>query len=165
MWKANRTAEQLARTSAKSYKMIVDHIVGLQERGVRFAREIFDGAARETGHQTESNRALTQELTERAEKQRDAFQTLVGESAGAYRDLQNAPHTYYRQVLRLVEGGVNSSVFPIPNFDELNVKEIADRLDSPAGTEIRTIREYEKRNKNRETLIEQFDRKLKAASA
>ena len=87
MWKANRTAEQLARTSAKSYKMIVDYIVGLQERGVRFAREIFDGAARETGHQTESNRALTQELTERAEKQRDAFQTLVGESAGAYRDL------------------------------------------------------------------------------
>ena len=55
-------------------------------------------------------------------------------------------------------------MFPIPNFDELNVKEIADRLDSPAGTEIRTIREYEKRNKNRETLIEQFDRKLKAAS-
>src|SRR5918995_4647418 len=113
MWKANRTAEQLARTSAKSYKMIVDHIVGLQERGVRFAWEIFDGAARETGHQTESNR----ELTERAEKQREAFQTLIGESAGAYRDLQNAPHTYYRQVLRLVEGGVNSSVFPIPNFD------------------------------------------------
>jgi hypothetical protein len=27
------------------------------------------------------------------------------------------------------------------------------------------VREYEKRNKNRETLIEQLDRKLKAASA
>jgi hypothetical protein len=33
------------------------------------------------------------------------------------------------------------------------------------AAEIRRVREYEKRNKNRETLIEQFDRKLKAASA
>ena len=50
MRKANRSAEQLARTRAESYKMIVDYIVGHQERGVRFAREIFDGAARETRH-------------------------------------------------------------------------------------------------------------------
>jgi hypothetical protein len=55
-------------------------------------------------------------------------------------------------------------VFPISNYDELNVKEIADRLDSLSAAEIRTIRAYEKRNKNPETLIEQFDRKLKAAS-
>jgi hypothetical protein len=47
----------------------------------------------------------------------------------------------------------------------LNVKEIGDRLDGMTAAEIRTVREYEKRNKNRETLIEQFDRKLKAASA
>jgi hypothetical protein len=164
MRKAHRTAEQLARPSAESYKMIVDHIVGPQERDVRFARKIFDGATRETRHQTESNRALTQEFTERAEKQRDAFQTLVGESTGAFRDLLYAPLAYYRQGLRLVEGEANGGVFPIPNYDELNVKEITDRLDSLSPIEIRTIGEYEKRNENRETLIEQIERKLKAAS-
>ena len=37
--------------------------------------------------------------------------------------------------------------------------------DLNTAAELRTVREYEKRNKNRETLIEQFDRKLKAASA
>ena len=47
----------------------------------------------------------------------------------------------------------------------MNVKEIGDRLDGMTAAEIRTVREYEKRNKNRETLIKQFDRKLKAASA
>ena len=47
----------------------------------------------------------------------------------------------------------------------MNVKEIGDRLDGMTAAEIRTVREYEKQNKNRETLIEQFDRKLKAASA
>jgi hypothetical protein len=47
----------------------------------------------------------------------------------------------------------------------MNVEEIGDRVDGKSAAEIRTVREYEKRNKNRETLIERFDRKLKAASA
>jgi hypothetical protein len=116
---------------------------------------------REIRHQAESNRALTQELVERAEMQRDAFRTLVGESVDAYTDLMYAPLAYYRQGLRLVE----SNGFPIAGYDELNVMEIADRLDGMSAVEIRTVRDYEKQNKNRETLIEQFDRKIRAASA
>jgi hypothetical protein len=165
MEKANRTVEHLAKTSADSYKTVIDHVVALQERNVKFAREVFDGTAREIRHQAESNRALGQELIERAEQQRDAFQTLIGESADVYRDLLSTPLSFYRQGLRLVEGEANRAAFPIAGYDELNVKEIADRLDSLSAAEIRTVREYEKRNKNRETLIEQFDRKLKAASA
>jgi len=165
MEKANKTVEHLAKTSADSYKTVIDHVVAQQERNVRFAREIFDGTAREIRHQAESNRALTQELIERAEKQRDDFQTLVGQSADAYRDLLSAPLAYYRQGLRLVEGEVNGAAFPIADYDELNVKDIGDRIDILSASQIRTIREYETRNKNRETLIDQFDRKLKAVSA
>jgi len=161
--KANRTAERLAKTSGDSYKTVIDHVVAQQGRNARFAQELFDGTAREIRHQAESNRALTQELVERAEKQRDAFQTLVGESVDAYTDLLYAPLAYYRQGLRLVENEIVG--FPITGYDELNVREISDRLDSLSAAEIRTVREYEKRNKNRETLIEQFDRRLKAASA
>jgi hypothetical protein len=159
----NRTAERLAKTSADSYKMIIDHMVARQERNVRFAQEMFGGTVREIGHQAESNRALTRELVERAEMQRDAFRTLVGESVDAYTDSLYAPLAYYRQGLRLVES--EGAGFPITSYDELNVKEIGDRLDGMTAAAIRTVREYEKRNKNRETLIEQFDRKLKAASA
>jgi hypothetical protein len=155
----NRTAERLAKTSADSYKMVIDHVVARQERNVKFAREMFGDAAREIRHQAESNKVLTQELVERAETQRDAFRTLVGESVDAYTDLLYAPLAYYKQGLRLVE----SEGFPIAGYDELNVKEIGDRLDGMTAAEIRTVREYEKRNKNRETLIEQFDRKLRAA--
>jgi hypothetical protein len=63
----NRTAERLARTSADSYKMVIDHVVAGQERNVRFAQEMFGSTVREIKHQVESNRALTQELVERAE--------------------------------------------------------------------------------------------------
>jgi len=159
----NRSAERLAKTSGDSYKMVIDHVVARQERNVRFAQEMLAGTVREIRHQAESNRALTRELVERAEVQRDAFRTLVGESVDAYTDLLYAPLAYYRQGLRLVEG--EGAPFPIAGYDELNVKEIGDRLDGMSAAEIRRVREYEKRNKNRETLIEQFDRKLKAASA
>jgi hypothetical protein len=157
----NGTMERLAKTSADSYKMVIDHVVARQERNVRFAQEMFGGTVREIRHQAESNRELTRELVERAEMQRGAFRALVGESVDAYTDLMYAPLAYYKQGLRLVE----SEGFPIAGYDELNVKEIGDRIDGMTAAEIRTVREYEKRNKNRETLIEQFDRKLKAASA
>jgi hypothetical protein len=80
-------------------------------------------------------------------------------------DLLYAPLAYYRQGLRLVESEVDNVTFPIAGYDEMNVREIGDRLEGLSAAEIRRVREYEKRNKNRQTLIEQFDRKLKAASA
>ena len=46
------------------------------------------------------------------------------------------------------------------NYDELTVDEISKRLDDLSTEELRKVREYETRNKNRETLIEQIDRKI-----
>jgi hypothetical protein len=165
MEKANRVAEQLAKTTGDSYKTVVDHAVALQERNVRFAQGLVDDSIKELRHQVESNRVMTQELVERAEKQRDAFQTLLEESIDAYMDLLYTPFAYYRQGLRLVETEVVGGAFPIPNYDELNVEEVKGMLDGLTAAQLREVREYEKRNKNRETLIVELDRKLKAASA
>ena len=164
MEKASKAAEQLAKTTGDSYKTVVDHTVALQERNLKFWQEAFGGVVREVRDQAESNRALTQELVDRAERQRGAFRTLLEESVDAYVDLVYAPFAHYRRELRLVETGVNGG-FPIPGYDELNVGEISGRLDGLTAAQIREVREYEKRNKNRETLIEQLDRRLKAASA
>ena len=163
--KANRAAEQLAKTTGDSYKTVVDHAVALQERNVRFAQGLVDDSIKELRSQAESNRAMTQELVDRAEGQRDAFQTLLEESVDAYVDLLYTPFAYYRRGLRVAETEVIGSGFPIPNYDELNVEEVKGMLDGLTAAQIREVREYEKRNKNRETMIEQFDRELKAASA
>src|SRR5918995_2217933 len=45
------------------------------------------------------------------------------------------------------------------DYDGLTVEEISERLDGLSAEELKKVREYEKRNKNRETLIEQIDRK------
>jgi hypothetical protein len=50
------------------------------------------------------------------------------------------------------------------DYDELTVAEISERLDGLSIEELRKVREYEKQNKNRETLIEQIDRKIRANS-
>lgn len=164
MEKANKAAERLAETTRDSYKTFVDHTVALQERNVRFTQGVVDGTTREIRHQAESNRAMVRELVERAEKQRGAFQTLVEESVDGYMDFVFAPLGYYKQGLRLIETEVTEGGFPISGYDELNVAEVSKQIDALSAEEIRTVREYEKRNKNRETLIEQLDRKLKPAS-
>jgi len=99
MDKANKAAERLAGTTRDSFQTVLDHTVGLQERNVRFAQDLVDSSIKELRYQAESNRAMTQELVERAEKQRDAFQTLVEESVDAYMDLAYAPYSYYKEGL------------------------------------------------------------------
>ncbi len=100
MEKANEAAEKLAETTRDSYQTVVDHTVGLQERNVRFAQGIVDDSIKELRHQAESSRAMTQELVERFEKQRDAYQALVERSLDAYMDLAYAPLSYYKEGLQ-----------------------------------------------------------------
>ncbi len=98
--KANEAAEKLAETTRDSYQTVVDHAVGLQERNVRFVQGIVDDSIRELRDQAESNRAMGQELVERFERQRDAYQALVEQSLNAYMDLAYAPFSYYREGLQ-----------------------------------------------------------------
>ena len=99
MEKANKAAERLARTTGDSYKVVIDHVVALQERNVRFAQGLVDASIKELRSQAESNQAITQELVDRAESQREAFQTLFEESVDAYVDLAYAPFSYYKEGL------------------------------------------------------------------
>jgi hypothetical protein len=50
------------------------------------------------------------------------------------------------------------------DYEELTVAEISRRLEGLTTEELEKVREYEKRTKNRETLIEQIDRKIRANS-
>lgn len=168
--KANKAAEKLARATGDSFEAVIDHTVAMQERNAKFAQSVLDGTAREIRQQAESNRQVVAEFVDRAEKQRGAFQTLVEESVDAYTDFLFAPLSYYKQGLRVVENEISGNggfpgAFPIQNYDELNVEEIGKRVDKLSAEEIRTIHDYERRHKNRETVITQIDRKLKPSTS
>jgi hypothetical protein len=56
------------------------------------------------------------------------------------------------------------SALKTATYDELTVDEISKRLEGLSAYELKKVREYEKQNKDRETLIEQIDRKIRANS-
>jgi hypothetical protein len=51
------------------------------------------------------------------------------------------------------------------NYDELTVDEISERLDGLSTEQLKQVREYEKQNKDRETLIGQIDRKIRVKNS
>ena len=48
------------------------------------------------------------------------------------------------------------------NYDELSVAEVSRRIEGLSTEQLKKVREFEKNHKNRETLIEQIDRKIRA---
>jgi hypothetical protein len=63
--------------------------------------------------------------------------------------------------VRNAEETVATATFPIANYDEKNVDEISARLDGLSAEQIRHLKDYEKAHKNRQSLIERFDSKLR----
>jgi hypothetical protein len=50
------------------------------------------------------------------------------------------------------------------DYDGLTVAEITEKLDDLSADELKKLREFEKRNKDRESLVERIDRKIRANS-
>jgi hypothetical protein len=48
------------------------------------------------------------------------------------------------------------------NYDELSVAEVSRRIEGLPTEQLEKVREFERNHKNRETLIEQIDRKIRA---
>ncbi len=50
------------------------------------------------------------------------------------------------------------------DYDGLSVDEVSRRIDGLPAEQLKKVREFEKNNKNRETLVAQIDRKIRANS-
>jgi hypothetical protein len=103
-----------------------------------------------------------QTFQQQAQQQQQAFQQMAQEAMNSYMQLFNIPTSYAQEGFRIAQRA--AAEVSIEGYDELNVGEITEQLDNLSTDELRRVREYEKRNKNRETLIEQIDRKEVAAS-
>jgi hypothetical protein len=53
---------------------------------------------------------------------------------------------------------------PIPGYDDKKVGEITSRLDALTDEQLRRVRDYERRNKNRARLVREIDAKIRCAS-
>jgi hypothetical protein len=82
---------------------------------------------------------------------------MTQEVMSGYAELFNIPISYAKE-------GLRDAQFPIEGYDKLTVEEVSARLGSLSTEELREVRDYEERNKNRETILEQLDRRIRSGS-
>jgi len=98
-----------------------------------------------------------QSFQQQAQQQQQSFQQMTQEVLGSYSQLFNIPLSYAKE-------GLRDAQFPIEGYDELNVEEVSARLDGLSTEELREVRDYEERTKNRDTILEQLDRRIRGGS-
>jgi hypothetical protein len=189
---ARRFAETLADSYRLVYGQAAESAERQQQRAREFS-ELLSGNLREQAEagranaeqlseqaqrQREAGQALAQESVEAYTRfLEDAFSRYRSGTEQAAQSAQEGVRTLTETTTGLlgtvtgavgatVEGAeqaAEAAVFPIEGYDEMNVDEISERLDGLSVEELQLVRDYEERNKKRETLLEQLDRKIRTA--
>ena len=190
----NEAARRFAETLAESYRVVYGQAAESGERQQRLAQEFSELVANNLREQAEVGRSGAKRLSEQADRQQEAGRALAQESVEAYMDLLDATFSQYRAgamasgrtaagVVGVATGAVTdatartmdaatlgaqrtaeTATFPIAGYDEMNVEEISERVDALTDEQVRRLRDYEKANQNRKTLIERFESRLRASS-
>jgi gas vesicle protein len=115
--------------------------------------------------QQQTLQQTAQQWMEQAQQQRQTFQQQAQQQQQAFQDMTQEVLSTYTQLLSIpisyAQEGLRSAQFPIEGYDELTVEEISGRLGGLSADDLREVRDYEERNKNRETVLEQLDRKIR----
>jgi hypothetical protein len=179
----NEAAQEFAQALVESYRTATGRAVSAQELAAELTQNFFDSVISNLRSQTESNLAMIQELADQQQRQQEAVQALAQESTNAYMDFLDSMFLFYRRSVEETERSVERSVevspevgpevspegradggLPLEDYDSLNVREVSERLDELSVEELRQLRDYEARNKNRRTLLERLDNRIEAGS-
>src|SRR5215210_7203731 len=162
-----KIAESNAKTAQESARIATDYWGASRERNNKLAKDITQSITEGMRRQTDANEELTSKIFEILEERDEAHKRFFGQWAETF---ASVPFHYARQTTREAQKSVNSVTasvnggFPIARYDELSVEEVSEWLDTLTDAQIKQVRDHERRTKNRKSLMEQFDRKLKVVS-
>ena len=160
-----RTAETFARGVSKQQ----ESLQALSQGWVGAYREFFSPLAYVQEGMKTFQRATQQGLEATQQIARQGLQATEQVTRQGLRVAEEATEQT-EQVLRQTEKATRQAelkaavlgALKSANYDELTVDEISEKLDGLSTEQLKQVREYEKQNKDRETLIEQIDRKIRA---
>ena len=98
--------------------------------------------------------ALVTALFERGRSQTD---DLISQIEGI---VTGTPTRIVREVDRARRVAGLGAGFPIAGYDDLTAAEVGDRLGDLSAPELRKVRDYERRNANRKSVLQNIERKL-----
>jgi hypothetical protein len=146
-------AEQIQKQQQNSQQMIQE-LMNTYMQLLNTPGSYLSGQAEQ---QQQTLQQTAQQWMEQAQQQQQSFQQMTQEVLGSYSQLFNIPLSYAKE-------GLRDAQFPIEGYDELTVEEISARLGALSTDDLREVRDYEERTKNRETVLEQLDRKIRSSS-
>ncbi len=120
------------------------------------------GVLRTAEQATQQGLQATQQVTEQG------LQLAVEASEQTEQVIQEAEQVVQEAEQVVQEAELEAAVLSAlgtENYGELTVADISKKLDSFSTEDLEKLRAYEKHNKDRETLIEQIERKIKSATS
>ena len=152
--KQQQTSQQMTQELMNTYMQLLNtpssYLSGQAEQQQR--------ALQQTSQQwMEQSHQQQQTFQQQAQQQQQAFQQMTQEVLSSYSRLLNIPLSYAQE-------GLKSARFPIEGYDELTVEEISGRVGGLSVEDLRVVRDYEERTKNRGTILEQLDRRIRMGS-
>jgi hypothetical protein len=126
-----------------------------------YAREALRSVQRATQQGLEATQQVARQGLQATEQVAQQGQRVAEEATEQTEDVLRQAEKATRQAeLEVAVFGALKTA----NYEELTVEEISERLEGLSADELKKVRKYEKQNKDRETLIEQIDRKIRANS-
>jgi hypothetical protein len=151
--------EEQAEAGRANVQQLTEQASRQQEAGQKFARESVEAYTQFLNDALSQYRAGTDQavgtVREGARTLSDTATGLVGTASGVVGTAAEAP-------VDAASSAAESAVFPISGYDDMNVEEVSKNLSDLSVEELRLVRDYEERNKNRESLLSQMDRKIRA---
>jgi polyhydroxyalkanoate synthesis regulator phasin len=98
--------------------------------------------------------ALVTALFERGKAQTD---DLISQIEGV---VTGTPTRIVREVDRARRATGIGSSFPVSGYDDLTAAEVGERIGDLSAPELRKVRDYERRNANRKSVLQNIERKL-----
>jgi polyhydroxyalkanoate synthesis regulator phasin len=157
--------EEVMQDAAKRGRVTVDDAQKLADTLVRRARKETSDVVKDLEQLVGRGRSEVEQRTEGARRR--------GEDAAgrARRQVEDATAKVRSRAVKTADpalaqvdrarraAGVGSS-FPITSYDDLTVAEVEGRLTDLKPAELRKVRDYEKRNANRKTVLNAIGQKL-----
>ena len=157
-------AEQIQTEQQTSQKM-VQEMMNTYMQLLNTPGSYLSGQAEQ---QQQTLQQTAQQWMEQAQQQQQSFQQMTQEQQQSFQQMTQEVMSTYAQLFNIpisyAQEGLRSSQFPIEGYDELTVDELSERLGSLSAEELRVVRDYEERNKSRDTILEQLDRKIRSSS-
>ena len=171
--KVAKTAEAMIGSAQQSGQILSGYLAEVQEINTQFARKATETWIEAVRKQAELNQRMVQRLYGEAEGQTYAFQGLTKDWMSALSMPSFNPFGFWgegvqtatRNVERMTDAtreAMQGVMFPIVGYDEMNVSQVTERLEGLSVEELKRVRDYEQRNKNRETVLERIDQRINA---